>query len=113
MKDKSFLYIIHTGIILLVLGIVFLAISMTVTSLVKSNEDIQMAESMFGAEITPANIESLMGMLEMFGEDVLDDTSKLGLQIYAKSEMLNMLGGIGIISGIALIVLDWRQKQNA
>ena len=100
------------GIVLLVLGIILLAISLTVTSLVKNNEDIQMAESMFGTEITPANIESLMGMLKMFGEDTLDDTAKLGLQIYAKSEMLNMLGAIGAAAGAVLIIYDSAQKKK-
>lgn len=98
--------------VLLVVGAVLLVVSLSVSGIVKGNENVQMLESMIGRGITPANVESMMDMLSMFGEE-LDGGTTFGLQIYAKSPILNTLGGVGIAAGVVLFVLDWYQKKNA
>lgn len=101
------------GVALICIGIALLAISLVTSAVVTSNEDLKMVEEIFGTEITPSNVESLMELLDMFGDDLLDDMSKLGLQIYTKTPALNAMGILSIASGIALLALEWYRAKHA
>lgn len=97
--------------VLLVVGVVLLVVSLGISGIVKGNEDVQMLESMMGRGISPANVESMLDMLGMFGEE-LDAAAVFGLQIYAKSSILNTLGSVSIVAAIAMFIFDWYQKKN-
>ena len=104
------------GVVLLIVGILLLVAGFGSGWLVEEvvGEDMGM-----GMELSPANMQTMLDMADSMGDAAysgMDSSELVGvaiLRVYAKSDVVNMLGFVGVIAGVLMIVLGGRKKQAA
>lgn len=101
----------RAGIVVMIIGIVLLLTSAIVVGLVETDPAFLEMESMMG-DVTPDTVDTLLGMSKMFGADLLDDATELGLQIYAVTPAMQIIGLVALIGGVCLTAYGKMKEYN-
>lgn len=101
----------RVGIVIMIIGIVLMVISAVVFCVVETNPAFIELKSMVG-DITPDTVDTLLDMSKMFGADLLDDKTELGLQIYAMTPTMRIIGLVVLIGGACVTVYGKMREDS-